>query len=155
MHNPYSLEKWLGTPEVRPSTRSRMHACMPRHATESACMQVTCWVSMQLGSCLCGRALQGVDWLAVTIDEYEQKIIRTVGDAAEGVSTSLSSWLKNRYDELVNRRNIEKGLEAGMGAIDMSMSALAMPLSLPLSVTEQVSRSVDAAPPDQRSVRCP
>ncbi len=137
MDNPYSLEKWLGTPQVRLSL-GISHA---GHAGDR-CMQTHPCLHPCLPACM--PEPQGVDWLAVTIDEYEQKIIRTVGDATEGVSVNLSSWMKDRYRELINRTNIEKGLEAGMGAIDMSMSALALPLTLPLSVTEQVSRRAEA-----------
>lgn len=43
---------------------------------------------------------QGAAWLAITVDEWEQKILRAHSDVRQASMQGLSGWLQARFKDL-------------------------------------------------------
>ena len=85
---------------------------------------------------------QGAAWLAITVDEWEQKILRAHSDVRQTSMQGLNGWLQARFREL---HATEEGRILTSKLQDIDTSSLAgfqsTTLQLPILVTEEYVRS--------------
>ncbi|GAX78507.1 hypothetical protein CEUSTIGMA_g5946.t1 [Chlamydomonas eustigma] len=84
---------------------------------------------------------KGAAWLAITVDDWEQKLLRVKRDAEAASTTGLNSWLQDCYVELQKKEEWRIPLSS-IQTVDTSSLAgfQSSALQVPLLVTEEYIR---------------